>query len=91
VHYHPDIVLMMFRREKPTTKITKDAVEAFDQDLFDANDGALVAACNAAGVDPMKFERSRVLGLAVLSLGGTGKLGAAARAFKAALDEGIIG
>ena len=92
MHYHPDIVLMIFRHEKPTAQITLSAVESFDDDLHTANNDGVVAACEAAGLpNPTKYERSRVLGLAILSLGGTGKLATAARAYKKAADEGIIG
>jgi hypothetical protein len=91
VNYHPDIVLMMFRKEKPSTQITLEKVEKYDADLAEANDEALVAACEAAGVEPSKFNRSRVLGLALLSLGSTGKVGTAAKDYRKALDAGVIG
>lgn len=91
MHYHPDVVLMMFRKEKPSAKVTLAAVEAFDADLHAANDANVVSACETAGVEPDKFNRSRVLGIAVLSLGSAGRVRAAANAFKQALDEGIIG
>jgi hypothetical protein len=92
MNYHPDIVLMMFRAEKPKTKITLAAIEAYDADLHTANNDNVVAACLAAGIaDPSKFDRTRVLGLAVLSMGGAGKVGTAARTYKAAIDEGVIG
>jgi hypothetical protein len=91
MHYHADIVLMMFRLEKPGAQITLAAVENFDEDLHAANDAQIVAACEAEGIPPNKFERTRVLGLAVLSLGGAGKMRAAAKAYKKAVDEGIIG
>ena len=90
-NYHEDIVLTMFRNEKPSAKITFAAVEAYDADLHEANNDAVVAACVAAGVNPDKYNRTRVLGLAVLSLGSAGKVRAAANAYKQALDEGIIG
>jgi hypothetical protein len=91
LHYHPDIVLMMFRNEKKSAQITLAALEAFDAGLHVANDAGLVSACEAEGVEPTKFNRSRVLGMAVLALGGAGKVRAAAKAYKQALDEGIIG
>jgi hypothetical protein len=92
VNYHPDIVLMIFRFEKPSTQITLEAVERFDDDLHTANNDRVVNACVAAGIDnPSKYDRSRVLGLAILSLGGAGKVGTAAKAYKKAVDEGIIG
>lgn len=92
MHYHPDIVLMIFRLEKPSAQITLDAIERFDQDLHDTNNDRVVNACVAAGIDnPSKFDRSRVLGIAVLALGGAGKVGTAAKAYKKALDEGVIG
>jgi hypothetical protein len=91
MHYHPDIVLMMFRSEKSSAKITLPSLEAFDAGLHVANDAGLVKACEDAGVEPNKYNRSRVLGLAVLALGGAGKVRAAATAYKQALDEGIIG
>jgi hypothetical protein len=91
VQYHPDIVLMMFRKEKPSAKITLAALEAYDEDLHEANDSSVRSACEAAGVDPSKFNRSRVLGIAVLSLDSAGRVRAAANAFKEAIDAGIIG
>jgi hypothetical protein len=92
MNFHPDIVLMIFRLEKPTAQITKAAVEAFDADLDAANHDAIVAACAAAGLsNPSKYDRSRVLGLAALALGSVGKLTSAARAYKKAVDEGIVG
>jgi hypothetical protein len=92
VHYHPDIVLMIFRHEKPSAKITLESVEKFDDDLHTANNENVVAACVTAGIpDPSKFDRSRVLGMAVLALGSAGRVGAAAKAYKTALDEGVIG
>ena len=91
MNYHNDIVLMMFRKEKPTAQITLAAIETYDTDLFNANDAQVVAACVAEGISPMKYERSRVLGLAICSHGSAGKVGTAARAYRKALDEGIIG
>jgi hypothetical protein len=92
MNYHPDIVLMMFRAEKPNAKITLAAIETFDADLQQANNENVIAACIAAGIsNPTKFDRSRVLGLAVLALGGAGKVESAARAYKKAVDEGVIG
>jgi hypothetical protein len=92
VNYHPDIVLMIFRFEKPSAQITLDAIEQFDADLHAANNDRVVNACIAAGIEnPSKFDRSRVLGLAILSLGSAGKVGTAAKAYKKAVDEGVIG
>lgn len=91
MQYHEDIVLMMFRKEKPSARITLAAVEAYDADLHEANDANVRAACDAAGVDPDKYNRSRVLGIAIVSLGSAGRVRAAANAYKQALDEGIIG
>ena len=91
LNYHPDIVLMMFRKEHKDAKITLEAIEAYDADLFSVNNTAVVNACVAAGVHPDKFNRSRVLGLALLGLGSAGKVRAAANAHKLALDELIIG
>ncbi|MGH8527217.1 MAG: hypothetical protein ACREXY_24330, partial [Gammaproteobacteria bacterium] len=71
--------------------ITLERIEAYDTDLFSENDTAVVNACVAAGVNPDKFNRSRVLGLALLGLGSAGRVRAAANAYKQALDEGIIG
>lgn len=92
MNYHPDIVLMMFRFEKPSAQITLEAIERFDADLHTANNDRVVNACVAAGIaNPTKYDRSRVLGLAVLSLGSAGKVGTAAKAYKKAVDEGVIG
>jgi hypothetical protein len=92
VNYHPDIVLMLFRQEKKSAAITLDNLERFDADLHSVNNDRIVAACIAAGIEnPSKFDRSRVLGLAILSLGGAGKVGSAARAYKEAVDAGVIG
>lgn len=92
MNYHPDIVLMMFRAEKPSAQITLESIERFDSDLHEANNDRVVTACEAAGIEnPSKFDRSRVLGLAILSLGSAGKVGSAAKAYKAALDAGVIG
>ena len=91
LNYHPDIVLMMFRKEHPDASITLAKIEAYDADLFSVNDTAVVKACVAAGVNPDKFNRSRVLGLALLGLGSAGRVRAAANAYKQALDAGVIG
>lgn len=91
MQYHPDVVLMMFRKEKPSAKITSAALEAYDADLHEANDLNVRSACEAAGVEPNKYNRSRVLGIAVLSLNSAGRVRAAANAFKQAVDAGIIG
>jgi len=91
LNYHPDIVLMMFRKEHPDASITLAKIETYDADLFSVNDTAVVNACVAAGVTPDKFNRSRVLGLALLGLGSAGRVRAAANAYKQALDAGVIG
>lgn len=92
MNYHPDIVLMIFRLQKPSAQITLEALERFDADLHTANHGRILNACIAAGIEsPSKFDRSRVLGLAILSLGSAGKIGTAAKTYKKAIDEGVIG
>jgi hypothetical protein len=92
MNYHPDIVLMIFRAEKKSAEITLEALAQFDADLHQANNDRVISACVAAGIEnPSKYDRSRVLGLAILSLGSAGKVGTAAKAYKAAVDSGVIG
>jgi hypothetical protein len=91
-NYQSDVVVQTFVRFHPGRSFTLEELQAYDRELFVANDAFFTSALRARGLpNPSPFDKSKLLQIACVSPGAfDAAVNYAAGAYVRALALGVI-